>query len=44
MKRDSKHSMIIKNDYQEHSPQTDREITDRYLESQNEVIKSFQST
>ncbi|MGA9151079.1 MAG: hypothetical protein WBZ36_10900, partial [Candidatus Nitrosopolaris sp.] len=32
------------NDYQEHSLQTAREITDRYLESQKEIIKSFQST
>jgi thioesterase domain-containing protein len=32
------------NDYQEHSFQTAREITDRYLESQKEIIKSFQST
>ena len=32
------------NDYQEHSLQTAREITDRYLESQREIIKSFQST
>jgi hypothetical protein len=31
-------------DYQEHSLQTAREITDRYLESQKEIIKSFQST
>jgi hypothetical protein len=31
------------NDYQEHSLQTAREITDRYLESQKEIIKSFQS-
>jgi len=32
------------NDYQEHSLQTAREITDKYLESQKEIIKSFQST
>jgi hypothetical protein len=32
------------NDYQEHSLQTSSEITDRYLESQKEIIKSFQST
>jgi hypothetical protein len=32
------------NDYQEHSLQTAIEITDRYLESQKEIIKSFQST
>jgi hypothetical protein len=32
------------NDYQEHSLQTAREITDRYLEFQKEIIKSFQST
>ena len=32
------------NDYQEHSLQIAREITDRYLESQKEIIKSFQST
>jgi len=32
------------NDYQEHSLQTAREITDRYLESHKEIIKSFQST
>ena len=32
------------NDYQEHSLQTAREITDRYLESQKEIIKSFQLT
>ena len=32
------------NDYQEHCLQTAREITDRYLESQKEIIKSFQST
>jgi len=32
------------NDYQEQSLQTAREITDRYLESQREIIKSFQST
>ena len=31
------------NDYQEHSLQTASEITDRYLESQKEIIKSFQS-
>jgi hypothetical protein len=32
------------NDYQEHSLQTAREITDRYLEAQKEVTKSLQST
>jgi hypothetical protein len=32
------------NDYQEHSLQTAREISDRYLEAQKEVIKSLQST
>src|SRR5215467_10766068 len=32
------------NDYQEHSLQTAREITDKFLESQKEIIKSFQST
>jgi hypothetical protein len=32
------------NDYQEHSLQTAREIKDRYLESHEEIIKSFQST
>jgi protoheme ferro-lyase len=34
----------IFNDYQEHCLQTAREITERYLESQKDVIKSFQST
>jgi len=32
------------NDYQEHSLQATREITDSYFESQKEIIKSFQST
>jgi hypothetical protein len=32
------------NDYQEHSLQVTREITDSYLESQKEIIKSFQPT
>jgi len=32
------------NDYQEHSLQTASEITDSYLQSQKEIIKSFQST
>jgi len=31
------------NDYQEHTLQTTKEITDSYLDSQKEVIKSFQS-
>jgi len=31
-------------DYQEHSLQTTREITDRYLESQKEILKSFHSS
>jgi hypothetical protein len=31
------------NDYQEHALQTTKEITDSYLDSQKEVIKSFQS-
>ncbi|MGN6632717.1 MAG: hypothetical protein ACTHKP_10850 [Nitrososphaeraceae archaeon] len=31
------------NDYQEHTLQTTKEITDSYLNSQKEVIKSFQS-
>src|SRR5207249_683438 len=32
------------NDYQEHSLQATKEIADSYLESQKEIIKSFQST
>ena len=32
------------NDYQEHTLQTTKEITDSYLDSHKEVIKSFQST
>jgi hypothetical protein len=31
------------NDYQEHTLQTTKEITDSYLDSQKEIIKSFQS-
>ncbi|MGC2571005.1 MAG: hypothetical protein WA364_05785, partial [Candidatus Nitrosopolaris sp.] len=31
-------------DYQEHTLQASREITDAYLESQKEIIQSFQST
>ncbi|HYV52107.1 MAG TPA: hypothetical protein VE971_02330 [Candidatus Eisenbacteria bacterium] len=36
--------IITNNYYQEHSLQTAGEITDRNLESQKEIIKSFQST
>ena len=32
------------NDYQEHTLQVSREISDSYIESQKEIIKSFQST
>lgn len=32
------------NDYQEHSLQTTREITDNYVESQKEIVKLYQST
>ena len=32
------------NDYQEHTLQVSREIADRYIESQKEIIKSLQST
>jgi phage-related tail protein len=32
------------NDYQEHTLQATREIADSYLESQKEIIQSFQST
>ena len=31
------------NDYQEHTLQSSKEIADSYLESQKEIIKSFQS-
>ena len=43
-KREIPRNTQVINDYQEHSLQTTREITDNYVESQKEIVKLYQST